>query len=53
MNIWKVLNKNQTDTSLSDTDERVVVMKKELLNTRGGMVRTYKSNSITRVDRSY
>jgi hypothetical protein len=37
VNIWKVLN-NPDRSSLSDTGERVVVMKKELLNTRVGMV---------------
>jgi len=41
VNIWKVLN-NLDRLSLSDTDERVVVMKKELLNTRGGMVKLIK-----------
>jgi len=39
--IWITLNKADR-LSLSDTDERVVVMKKELLNTRGGMVRLIK-----------
>jgi len=41
VNIWKVLNKPDR-LSLSDTDERVVVMKKELLNTRVGMVKLIK-----------